>query len=51
MKNIDYVKEQIIKALNESKYDGDLSNVGNIIGITIANYFEKNQWDLKKKIF
>jgi len=41
MKNVDNIKEEIIRALNESTYDSDLSDVGNTIGIIIAKYFNE----------
>jgi hypothetical protein len=51
MKNIDYIKEEIIKALNESKYDGDLSDIGNIIGMTVAKFFAEESMGFEKVDF
>jgi hypothetical protein len=41
MKNFNQAKEEIISQLNNVCYTGDLSDLGNEIGIVIAKYFDE----------
>jgi len=52
MNNFKKVKSDIISTLNDIKYDnGDLSDIGNEIGIIIANYFNENEFGWDKNSF
>lgn len=42
MENFNKIKQEIKEALDNTNYDGDISDVGNEIGIVIAKYFDKN---------
>ena len=42
MENFNKVKTGLIYQLGEVSYDGDLSDIGNEIGIVIAKYFDKD---------
>jgi hypothetical protein len=41
MENFTKVKTGLIYQLGEIRYDGDLSDIGNEIGIVIAKYFDE----------
>jgi len=41
MENFNKIKQGIIYRLGNIGYDGDLSDMGNEIGIIIAKYFDK----------
>jgi hypothetical protein len=41
MENFNKVKQGIIYQLSNVGYDGDLSDIGNEIGIVIAKYFDE----------
>ena len=46
MEYFNEIKERIIEKLDNAKYDGDLSDIGNEIGVVIAEYFDdKNTID------
>ena len=40
MEKFDKIKEDIIDQLNQVKYAGDLSDIGNEVGIAIAKYID-----------
>ena len=42
MENFIKIREEIISQLAGIKYSGDLSDLGNEIGIVIARYFDKD---------
>ena len=41
MENFNELKKKIIEQLDNARYEGDLSDVGNEIGIVIAEYFDE----------
>jgi hypothetical protein len=41
MENFNEIKKKIIEQLDNAKYDGDLSDIGNEIGIVVAEYFDE----------
>jgi hypothetical protein len=41
MENFNEIKKEIKKQLDSANYAGDLSDIGNEIGIVIAKYFDK----------
>ena len=41
-KKFNKIKEEIANTLLSVKYSGDLSDLGNEIGVIIAKYFDKN---------
>jgi hypothetical protein len=41
MKNFNEIKKKIIEQLDNARYDGDLSDIGNEIGIVVAEYFDE----------
>jgi hypothetical protein len=51
MKKFEKVKKEIIEQLNKVDYDGDLSDIGNEIGLVIAKYFDENQIGYEKVAF
>ena len=51
MKNFDKIKKELIEQLNEINYDGDLSDIGNEIGIIVAKYFDESQLGYEKNAF
>ena len=42
MEKFDKVKEDIKDQLNQVKYEGDLSDIGNEVGIAIAKYIDED---------
>lgn len=42
MENFKEINKEIAEALTSIKYNGDLSDIGNEIGIIIAKYFNKD---------
>ena len=43
MTKFNQVKEKIINQLNSIEYDGDLSDIGNEIGIAIGEFVSKDE--------
>lgn len=50
MENFKEINKEIVDTLSNIKYDGDLSDIGNEIGIIIAKYFDEVN-DLDSFIF
>lgn len=42
MDNFDKLKDDLITALSDIKYKGDISDIGNEIGIVTAKYFDSD---------
>jgi hypothetical protein len=42
MEKFDKIKEDITDQLNQVKYAGDLSDIGNEVGIAIAKYIDRD---------
>ena len=42
MENFDKIKEDIKDQLNQVRYEGDLSDIGNEVGIAIAKYIDED---------
>jgi hypothetical protein len=42
MNKFEIIKNDIIQSLSDIKYDGDLTDIGNEIGIIISKYFNND---------
>jgi len=51
MKKFQKVKRDIIVQLNKADYKGDLSDIGNEIGIVIGKYIKKKKLGYEKRSF
>jgi hypothetical protein len=51
MKKFQKIIEEIIEQLNKADYDGDLSDIGNEIGIVVGKYINEKEPGYEKNFF